>query len=65
MFGFMFTSTYGFVFGPGSFLCWIHVLALLRVHVTFMLCTDLYWCRIRCKVGLGFRVGLMLASHLY
>lgn len=61
MFGFILTPK-RFAFVPGLYLCWIHFFALLSVHVTLMLCTVLYWCRIRPKVGFRVCVGLMSTS---
>ena len=42
----------------------IHDLAFVRANVTLMLCLNLYLCRIRCKVGIRVRVGLMIALDL-
>ena len=58
-FQFMIMSKFGFVLLLGLSLSSIHVLALISVQVTFMLCSDLYSCGIRAEVPIRIRIGLM------
>ena len=73
---FGFKLQYRFLFVPALCLVKIHiyrtvragvrirVLALIRVHVTFMLCLDLYSLRISFKVGVRFLAERKIASDL-